>query len=284
MSGASTMRNAVKRITHKERSGDSQHKKKFKLLEKHKDYVIRANDYKKKQTHITRLRKKANDRNPDEFYFKMNNSKLHNGKHMDIKNQNSRNLTRSSTSTSTAGASSTGAPLDADMLYLLKSQDLGYITLKKSVEDHKINKLKENLHIIGEVKPKTHKIFVSDKEELESFDTAKHFQTIPELVNRTYNRVKLPVPVDGETATPTIALVEQLLKEGKDKKTPKGYRELHERVKRSSKLTTAMHELMLQRHLTNSKGTKRKIVLNSGSDDDKKKEVVVFKWKKERLR
>ena len=28
MSGASTMRNAVKRITHKERSGDSQHKKK----------------------------------------------------------------------------------------------------------------------------------------------------------------------------------------------------------------------------------------------------------------
>ena len=44
---------------------------------------------------------------------------------MDIKNQNSRNLPRSSTSTSTAGASSTGAPLDADMLYLLKSQDLG---------------------------------------------------------------------------------------------------------------------------------------------------------------
>ena len=29
--------------------------------------------------YIFRLRKKANDRNPDEFYFKMNNSKLHNG-------------------------------------------------------------------------------------------------------------------------------------------------------------------------------------------------------------
>ena len=49
------------------------------------------------------------------------------GKHMDIKNQNSRNLTRSSTSTSTGGTgtSSTGTVLDADMLYLLKSQDLG---------------------------------------------------------------------------------------------------------------------------------------------------------------
>lgn len=43
---------------------------------------------------------------------------------MDIKNQNSRNLTRSSTSTSTAGTS-TGTPLDAEMLCLLKSQDLG---------------------------------------------------------------------------------------------------------------------------------------------------------------
>jgi hypothetical protein len=44
---------------------------------------------------------------------------------MDIKNQNSRNLTRSSTSSSTAGTSSTGTPLDAEMIYLLKSQDLG---------------------------------------------------------------------------------------------------------------------------------------------------------------
>lgn len=44
---------------------------------------------------------------------------------MDIKNQKSRNLTRSSTSTSTAGTTSTGTPLDAEMLYLLKSQDLG---------------------------------------------------------------------------------------------------------------------------------------------------------------
>jgi len=293
MSGASTMRNAIKRVTHKERSGDSQHKKKFKLLEKHKDYVIRANDYKKKQLKITSLRKKAKDRNPDEFYFKMNNSEVRDGIHINLKNKNSRNFTTSSSTSKSTGTVGTGTVVDADMLYLLKSQDLGYITLKKSVEDHKINKLKENLHIIGEVKPKTHKIFVSDKEELESFDTAKHFETIPELVGRSYNRLKVPVKVDSETAAaPNIALVEQLMKEGNGKKTPKGYRELHERIKRSSKLTIAMHELMLQRHLTNSKGSKRKIVLNSGDDNntssnssnDKKKEVVVFKWKRERLR
>ena len=38
----------------------------FKLLEKHKDYVIRANDYKKKQAHITRCDDNTDDDDDDD--------------------------------------------------------------------------------------------------------------------------------------------------------------------------------------------------------------------------
>lgn len=41
------------------------------LLEKHKDYVQRANDYKRKTKALASLREKAAFRNPDEFYFAM---------------------------------------------------------------------------------------------------------------------------------------------------------------------------------------------------------------------
>jgi U3 small nucleolar RNA-associated protein 11 len=80
MQGASTMRNAVKRVTHKERS-QPKSRKRFGLLEKHKDYIERANDFKKKKATIKNLKKKAADRNPDEFYFNMHNSQVTNGVH-----------------------------------------------------------------------------------------------------------------------------------------------------------------------------------------------------------
>jgi U3 small nucleolar RNA-associated protein 11 len=159
MSGASTMRNAVKRVTHKERAQPA-NRKKFGLLEKHKDYVVRAKDYKNKQSHLTKLRRKALDRNPDEFYFKMNTSQVRNGIHYINKDKN--------------------AKLDNSVISTLKTQDLGYITTKKSADDSKIRKLKENLHLIGEQRVKNHTVFVSSTDELDSFDAAEHFNTAPE--------------------------------------------------------------------------------------------------------
>jgi U3 small nucleolar RNA-associated protein 11 len=67
----SSLRNSLHRRNHKERSQLS-HRQRFGILEKHKDYVLRARDYHSKQDRIKRLRQKAAERNKDEFYFGMN--------------------------------------------------------------------------------------------------------------------------------------------------------------------------------------------------------------------
>jgi U3 small nucleolar RNA-associated protein 11 len=67
----SSLRNSLHRRNHKERSQLS-HRQRFGILEKHKDYVLRARDYHSKQDRIQRLWQKAAERNKNEFYFGMN--------------------------------------------------------------------------------------------------------------------------------------------------------------------------------------------------------------------
>ena len=107
MAGESAMRNAAPRRTHKERSQPGS-RKKLGLLEKHKDYLVRSKDYKKKKEIIKTLKTKASERNPDEFYFKMHNTQVVDGLHTEV----------------TKG-------LDIDTIKLLKTQDLSYIIHKK---------------------------------------------------------------------------------------------------------------------------------------------------------
>ena len=114
----SSFRNAVKRKTHKERS-QPEARKRFGLLEKHKDYVVRARDYNKKKKRIQALQEKAAFRNPDEFYMKMQSMATKRGIHANL------------------GEDS----IDADTLKLFKTQDLGYISLKKQSEQTKIGEL-----------------------------------------------------------------------------------------------------------------------------------------------
>jgi len=69
----SSLRNAVKRKTHKERAQPAK-RRHLGLLEKKKDYLLRAKDYHRKQDRLRILREKAAMRNPDEFYKRMVNS------------------------------------------------------------------------------------------------------------------------------------------------------------------------------------------------------------------
>jgi U3 small nucleolar RNA-associated protein 11 len=151
----SSLRNAVKRKTHKERAQPS-HRAKFGLLEKHKDYVLRARDFNKKKKRIQALQEKAAFRNKDEFYFKMEKTGTKNG-----------------IFTKLAGES-----MDAETLKLLKTQDFNYIALKKKTEDTKIDKMMNNLHSIAALqtapKMNKHTLFVDSDEELESFEPPQH--------------------------------------------------------------------------------------------------------------
>jgi len=298
MQGASTMRNAVKRVTHKERA-QPKARARFGLLEKHKDYVERANDFKKKKAAIKTLKKKAAERNPDEFYFAMNTSKVVGGVHQ-------------------SEASAKGRALDTATVRLLKTQDMGYLVHKKSVDDRKAEKLGQNLHFIGEVAPKKHTIFVDSSDKVKAFDAATHFDTVPELVGRTFNRPRAS-QIDGAivsdggaaagssssssaaaAAATSVDTVNRL-----KRKQSKAYKELQARKKRADKLQKVVTGLALQRNLM-GKGAKQKIVVKGsartdtdddaddrttrkrkrGDDDDgsSDKSTVVYKWKRERRR
>ncbi|KAK0311948.1 hypothetical protein LTR01_002862 [Friedmanniomyces endolithicus] len=108
----SSMRNAVQRRNHKERAQPTE-RKRWGLLEKHKDYSLRAADHNAKKRKIKTLQQKASERNEDEFYFAMVNSTTVGG----VKQ------TRRGEENSGGG----GKTLPFGVVRLMKTQDEGYL-------------------------------------------------------------------------------------------------------------------------------------------------------------
>ncbi|KAF5323594.1 hypothetical protein D9611_005703 [Ephemerocybe angulata] len=119
----SSLRNSLHRRNHKER-GQLAHRTKLGFLEKHKDYVKRAQDYHSKQDRITRLRQKAAEKNKDEFYFSMNRETTKGGIH--IKDRGN-------------------VALPTDYVKLLKTQDENYVRTMRMSNIKKIDKIKKQL-------------------------------------------------------------------------------------------------------------------------------------------
>lgn len=57
-------------------------RRQYGLLEKKKDYKERAEDFHRKEDTLRRLRRKAEERNPDEFYFAMESARTRGGVHV----------------------------------------------------------------------------------------------------------------------------------------------------------------------------------------------------------
>ena len=124
----SSWKNALKshRKIHKERAQPAA-RKRLGLLQKHKDYVLRARNYHKKQDLLKILREKAQNRNPDEFYYRMISQKTTEGKHVIDADEK----------------------LSKDELKLVRTQDLRYVHFKQAAEKRKIERLRAEVQLIG---------------------------------------------------------------------------------------------------------------------------------------
>lgn len=116
------------------------------ILEKKKDYILRAKDKNEKKETLKVLKKRALNKNPDEFYHHMINSKTKNGMHFDKQKDNE----------------------DEDSIEQTKlfSQDLKYIDTKRNQERKKIEKMQAQLHLIGvDMEPVNKHTFFNKEDE-----------------------------------------------------------------------------------------------------------------------
>jgi U3 small nucleolar RNA-associated protein 11 len=137
----SSFRKALPRREHKERS-QLISRERFGLLEKKKDYKLRAKDFHRKEDFLQKLKQKARLRNKDEFYFGMINSKTNKGVHL---------LQRTE-------------KFDKQSQMLMKSQNLNYVRTHHSINVKKLEKLSQQDHIVPENEDtkQNHLIFVDD--------------------------------------------------------------------------------------------------------------------------
>jgi U3 small nucleolar RNA-associated protein 11 len=105
----STLRNTIQRRNHRERAQPAE-RQKWGILEKSKDYKLRAADHKLKRRKIKALQQKASERNEDEFYFGMMSSQSQGG-----------------VKVAQRGEGGGSKVLKRDVVDLMKTQDVGYL-------------------------------------------------------------------------------------------------------------------------------------------------------------
>ncbi|KAI0023754.1 U3 small nucleolar RNA-associated protein 11 [Xylariomycetidae sp. FL0641] len=134
----SSLRNAVNRRVHKERAQPLE-RSRYGLLEKHKDYSLRAKDHNQKKAQLAALRRKAADRNEDEFYFGM----------LSRSGPSTRTGAKGKRWTGTVDGDRGNRALDVDAVRLLKTQDVGYLRTVRQVASKEARALEERVIALG---------------------------------------------------------------------------------------------------------------------------------------
>ena len=164
--------------------------------------------------------------------------------------------------------------------------------MQKQRDMKKVEKLQSSLHhldysSVENTRKRKHTIFVESKTDADEFDVAEHFNTVPELAGRAFNRPRLEMlekeafesaAVEGEE----LELEKQAKKERRmAKKAAKAkasaYKEMEARTKRVQVMERAEAHLVTEKNLA-GKGRKRKI---KAAEEGK---PSVYKWRRKRLR
>ncbi|KAJ1607584.1 hypothetical protein OJ253_2283 [Cryptosporidium canis] len=143
----SSLKHSIHRRVHLERATPVD-RLRFGILERKKDYKVRAKRYHEKENLLMSLSEKARTRNPDEFDFGMVKSRMENGRYKKIDpNPPSGGLT------------------SAEERRLAESQNLTYVNFRKSIDSKKIEKLGKELTLFGQDVPRSHIFFDDDHQD-----------------------------------------------------------------------------------------------------------------------
>lgn len=239
------LRHVVKRRVHKERA-QPERRKGLGLLEKKSDYKVRAKDWHRRENIMQKLQREAAMKNPDEFNFKMIKGRI------DRKTQKMHDDKK---------------VLSVEQVQLADISGAKYVLHRKQVDDKRIDRMKENLHMLSAKKKNNHTLFVDSDDELPSSkeQVAKMLDTHPELLERQFNRPTTQALAENDAPEENEAVQEE-------------YREVINRKGRSKELGRVLEELAY-REQNRMKGRKMKVAHASGTD---KKAIQCMKFSRER--
>lgn len=236
-------------------------RKKLGRLEKHKDYVVRAKEFKEKRRRLKKLKRIAAARNPDEFHFSMQNRRV------DQATGESRS------------AVPTGREFSAEELRLMQTEDVSYLNMRRAIDLRKAEKLRSVLHAFDTPATSVHTLFVDEEGgggggggEIETREKlAERLDTVPEAV---FSKVK---PRASQLRDEKLVVGGDPDAAVKGKKArEKRYAEILARKKRANRIAAIAREIEIKK-LLSGKGRKWKLV-------DKETGAAQFIWRQERKR
>jgi len=160
----------------------------------------------------------------------------------------------------------------------MKTQDVGYLVHKKSVESKKIEKLSNSLHFIKEIpreKLSKHTIFVDTEEEVESFRPEKYFDTPKAFLTRAYNRPTHQTLSETYLQPSSSSGVPDQVDKRLARERGYTYKELNNRINREKALVQAIYKMNIEKQL---------LLTNGNVNKRKRSQGPLYTWKKQRTK